>query len=50
MLALSVGMALFFGLSVLLARMRGEGGSVQAFMLVMALAFSALAGVLYVTR
>lgn len=49
MLALSVGMAVFFALSVLLAGMRGEGRSVQGFMLVMTVVFSALVVLLMLT-
>jgi hypothetical protein len=42
-LAFTVGMAMFFALSILLTGMRGEGAGARTFMVVMTAVFSALA-------
>lgn len=42
MLAFTLGMVLFFGLSILLTGMRDEGPGARNFMIVMAAVFSAL--------
>ena len=43
MLAFTVGMAMFFALSILLTGMREEGAGARTFMVVMTVVFSALA-------